>query len=157
MADGDRIREGQNPKCVFILRGDFNDCAHAGGGRGAKDRWCRTCVDALLARLHDTERDRDAAEAYGERWSRYHQAMTLRAQAAEKARDEERCERILAQDAAEAAEGRVRQLEAALGYFMDELDEAVARGECGECPPTVETEHALREALAAVSQEGETA
>ncbi len=34
----------QNPNCTFILRGDYNDCAHAGGGRGAKDKWCESCL-----------------------------------------------------------------------------------------------------------------
>src|SRR5262249_26021528 len=34
---------GRNADCEFIRRGDYNDCAHAGGGRGAKDPWCESC------------------------------------------------------------------------------------------------------------------
>lgn len=36
---------GLNPECAFVLRGDFNDCAHAGGGRGASDAWCESCIE----------------------------------------------------------------------------------------------------------------
>lgn len=36
--------------CDFVCRGDHNDCAHAGGGRGAKDAWCLRC-----ATLRDTQ------------------------------------------------------------------------------------------------------
>lgn len=42
--DRDDRSAAQNPDCAFIQRGDFNDCAHAGGGRGAKDEWCASCV-----------------------------------------------------------------------------------------------------------------
>src|SRR4051794_14021267 len=44
-------RDAQNPDCDFVRRGDFNDCAHAGGGRGAKDGWCASCVGRLWEQL----------------------------------------------------------------------------------------------------------
>lgn len=37
---------------------------------------------------------------------------------------------------------------AALKLYLTELDDAQARSECGECPPTVATETIMRKALA---------
>lgn len=37
------LSAAQNQDCSFIKRGDYNDCAHAGGGRGASDEWCDSC------------------------------------------------------------------------------------------------------------------
>lgn len=45
------MAEGQNPSCKYILRGDFNDCFKAAGGRGAKDAWCPSCTALRFERL----------------------------------------------------------------------------------------------------------
>jgi hypothetical protein len=42
-----------NQNCAYIKRGDHADCFRAGGGRGAKDDWCPSC---LLLRTERAER-----------------------------------------------------------------------------------------------------
>jgi hypothetical protein len=47
--------------CTFLARGDFNDCAHAGGGRGAPlTDWCKPCLLAKLGVLEAALREIDA-------------------------------------------------------------------------------------------------
>jgi hypothetical protein len=43
-AAGKKLAEAlRKTPCRFVALGDHNDCAHAGGGRGAQDPWCDRC------------------------------------------------------------------------------------------------------------------
>lgn len=41
-----------NENCEYVRRRDYNDCAHAGGGRAAPTReWCPSCLDTYRLEL----------------------------------------------------------------------------------------------------------
>ena len=43
-----------NPECELIQLVDFNDCAHAAGGRGRATReWCHSCLSVHRVEIAD--------------------------------------------------------------------------------------------------------